>query len=58
MIPAVTIKITKESTGETIYSQEYISPAAISIDMTLQDSGIYYIEIISDKTSLKGKFTL
>lgn len=58
MIPAVSIKITKESTGETVYSQEYMSPAEASIDLNIQDSGTYYIEIISDKISLEGEFAL
>ena len=58
MMPAVTIKITKESTGETIYSQEYISPAAISVDLTSQDPGTYSIEIVSDTISLEGEFML
>ena len=58
VMPAVTIKITKESTGETIYSQEYISPAALSVNLTMQDSGTYYIEIVSDTISLEGEFML
>ena len=58
MIPAVSIKITKESTGETVYSQEYMSPAEASSDLNIQDSGTYYIEIISDKISLEGEFAL
>ena len=58
VMPAVTIKITKESTGETIYSQEYISPAALSVNLTMQDSGTYYIEIDSDTISLEGEFML
>lgn len=58
MIPAVSIKITKESTGATVYSQEYMSPAEASIDLNIQDSGTYYIEIISDKISLEGEFAL
>lgn len=58
VMPAVTIKITKESTSETIYSQEYISPAALSVNLTMQDSGTYYIEIVSDTISLEGEFML
>ena len=58
MIPTVTIRLLKESTGETVYSQEYMSPTEVSIDLNMQNSDAYYIEIISDKTSLKGKFTL
>ena len=58
VMPAVTIKITKESTGETIYSQEYISPAALSVNLTMQDSGTYYIEIVSDTISLEGELML
>ncbi|WP_259324146.1 DUF3244 domain-containing protein [Bacteroides intestinalis] len=58
VMPAVTIKITKESTGETVYSQEYMSPTAISVDLTTQDSGTYSIEIVSDTISLEGEFML
>ena len=58
MRPAVSIKITKESTGDSVYSQEYMSPAEASIDLNIQDSGTYYIEIISDKISLEGEFAL
>jgi len=58
VMPIVTIKVTKETTGETVYSQEYQNPATISIDLSIQDSGIYYIEISSDKFSLQGEFLL
>lgn len=58
MIPTVTIRVLKESTGETIYSQEYMNPAEVSIDLNMQASGTYYIEIISDEISLEGEFTL
>ena len=58
MIPAVSIKITKESTGETVYSQEYMNPTVVSIDLNMQDSDTYHIEIISDETYLKGEFIL
>ena len=58
VMQTVTIKITKEDTGETVYSQEYINPAAISVDLTLQGSGTYYIEIVSDTISLEGEFIL
>lgn len=54
----VTIKITKEATGETVYSQEYMNPAALSVNLTMQDSGIYYIKIVSDTISLEGEFIL
>lgn len=54
----VTIKITKESTGETVYSQEYMNPTVVSIDLNMQDSDTYHIEIISDETYLKGEFIL
>uniref|UniRef100_UPI000E48F250 DUF3244 domain-containing protein n=1 Tax=Bacteroides TaxID=816 RepID=UPI000E48F250 len=58
MIPTVTIRVLKESTGETIYSQEYMNPAEVSINLNMQASGTYYIEIISDEISLEGEFTL
>ena len=58
MIPTVTIRILKESTGETVYSQEYMNPTIISVDLTLQDSGTYSIEVVSDTISLEGEFML
>lgn len=57
-MPTVTIKIIKEATGETVYSQEYMSPTAISVDLTGQDSETYSIEVASDTTSLEGEFML
>ena len=54
----VTIKIIKEVTGETIYSQEYMNPTVISVDLNSQDSGTYYIEIVSDEICLQGEFIL
>lgn len=54
----VTIKIIKEATGETVYSQEYMNPTVISVDLNSQDSRTYYIEIISDEVCLEGEFIL
>ena len=58
VMQSVTIKITKKSTGETVYSQEYMNPTVISVDLTLQDSGTYSIEIVSDEICLQGEFIL
>lgn len=58
VMPTVTIKIIKEATGETVYSQEYMNPATVSVDLSLQDSGTYYIEIVSDEVYLEGEFML
>lgn len=58
VMPTVTIKIIKEATGETVYLQEYMNPATGSIDLSIQDSGTYCIEISSDKFSLQGEFPL
>lgn len=58
MIPTVTIRILKASTGETVYSQEYMNPTVISVDLNSQDSGTYYIEIVSDEVCLEGEFIL
>ncbi len=55
---AVTIKIIKEATGETVYSQEYMNPTVISVDLTGQDSETYSIEVVSDTISLEGEFIL
>lgn len=58
VMPTVTIKIVKEDTSETVYSQEYMSPATAFVDLTLQNSSTYYIEISSDDTCLQGKFII
>lgn len=58
VMPIVIIKIVKEATGETVYSQEYMSPASISVDLTLQEPGTYYIEIVSNEICLQGEFIL
>ena len=58
VMPTVTIKIIKEATGETVYLQEYMNPATVSVDLSLQDSGTYYIEIVSDEVYLEGEFML
>ena len=57
MLP-VTIKIIKEATGEIVYSQEYMNPTVISVDLTGQDSETYSIEVVSDTISLEGEFML
>ena len=54
----VTIKIIKEATGETVYSQEYMNPTVISVNLTGQDSETYSIEVVSDTISLEGEFML
>lgn len=54
----VTIKIIKEATGETVYSQEYMNPTVISVNLTGQDSETYSIEVVSDTISLEGEFIL
>lgn len=54
----VTIKIIKEATGEIVYSQEYMNPTVISVDLTEQDSETYSIEVVSDTISLEGEFML
>ena len=57
-MPTVTIKIIKEATGETVYSQEYMNPTVISVHLTGQDSETYSIEVVSDTISLEGEFIL
>lgn len=58
VMPTVAIKIIKEATGETVYLQEYMNPATVSVDFSLQDSGTYYIEIVLDEVYLEGEFML
>lgn len=58
VMPAVTIKITQESTGETVYSQDYISPSAVTIDLNSMSAGTFRIEIATDNSCLEGEFML
>ena len=54
----VTVNITNETTGETVYSELFINPTCFSIDLNGKDAGDYIIEIISNKISLEGVFLL
>lgn len=58
VMPAVTIKITKASTGEIIHSQECISSSTVSIDLNRVSVGTYRIEIATDNICLEGEFML
>lgn len=59
VIQAVIIKIIRESTGETVYSQEYTTGSTIvSINLNSQSPGAYHIEVISKETILQGDFNL
>lgn len=58
VMPTVTIKITQESTGETVYSQDYMSPSAVTIDLNSMSAGTYRIEIATDDSCLEGEFML
>lgn len=58
MMPSATIKIVQESTGDTVYSQEYMSPSTVTIDLNSMSAGIYRIEIVADDICLEGEFML
>lgn len=58
VMPSATIKITQESTGGTVYSQEHMSPSTVTIDLNSMSAGIYRIEIAADNCCLEGEFTL
>lgn len=57
-IAVVSVTITNESTGETVYSETHSNPAALSIDLSSESSGYYLIEIEVNGTYLKGDFSL
>lgn len=57
-IAVVSVTITNESTGETVYSETHSNPAALSIDLSSESSGYYLIEIEVNDTYLKGDFSL
>lgn len=58
IMPSATIKIGQESTGDTVYSQEYMSPSTVTIDLNSMSAGIYSIEIVADDYCLEGEFML
>lgn len=55
---AASVRIIQESTGETVYSQDYISPSAVTIDLNSMGAGTYRIEIATDDSCLEGEFML
>lgn len=57
-IEAVTVIVTNESIGETIYSETHSSPTTLNIDLSSANSGNYRIEIETDDTCLEGNFSL
>lgn len=57
-IAVVSVTITNESTGETVYSETHSNPAALSIDLNGESSGNYLIEIEADDALLIGGFNL
>lgn len=58
IMPSATIKIVQESTGDTVYSQEYMSPSTVTIDLNSMSAGTYRIEIAADDCCLEGEFML
>lgn len=57
-IPAISVKIIKEHTGEVIFSYMLINQASVSIDLSTQNSDCYVIEISSKDFCLNGNFNL
>lgn len=55
---AVTVNITNETTGEKVYSGQFVNPASFSVDLNGEDPGDYMIEVIADEISLEGYFFL
>ena len=56
--PAVTVNVINDTTGETVYSELFITPASFSIDLSGKGTGDYMIEITSDEITLEGHFSL
>lgn len=57
-IQTAIINIINGSTGETIYTYEYISPSRVFINLSSKDLGTYDIEIITQDIYLWGNFIL
>ena len=54
----VTVNTTNETTGEIVFSELFINPTSLSIDLNGKDTGDYMVEIISNEISLEGHFSL
>lgn len=57
-LPAVTINITNELTGKTVYAEIFNNSTSINVDLNGEDSGSYLINIESDGMLLYGRFEL
>lgn len=57
-MPSVAISLTNLSTGEVIHSDAYASPSQISLDLSQEAFGEYYLEIVFDGFYFCGQFTL
>lgn len=57
-LSSVTINVVNEQSGETVYSQNYMNPVDLTIDLNDAGAGEYRIEIIADEVSLQGLFSL
>lgn len=57
-LSSVTINVVNEQSGETVYSQNYMNPVDLTIDLNDAGAGEYRIDIIADEVSLQGLFSL
>lgn len=57
-LSSVTINIVNEQSGETVYSQSYMNPVDLNIDLSNAGAGEYRIDIVADEISLQGFFSL
>ncbi|MBD9092883.1 MAG: DUF3244 domain-containing protein [Bacteroides oleiciplenus] len=55
---AVTVNVINETTGETVCLKELFSPTEFSIDLSMENDGVYIIEIEFDDILLEGRFVL
>lgn len=57
-LSSVTINIVNEQSGETVYSQNYMNPVDLNIDLSNAIAGEYRIDIVAEEVSLQGIFSL
>ena len=58
LLPTITISIINETTGVTIYLENYNNLNSIIIDLSTEKSGYYLIRIEYDDIILEGNFVL
>lgn len=57
-VPTANVSITNVSTGVRVCTETHLNPSLITIDLSAEEPGEYYLEIVLGEARLSGYFTL